>query len=448
MAQGALPGFRDFYPDDLAERTHIMDAWRRVARRAAFEEYDGPPLEPLELYTRKSGDEIVGQLYSFEDKGGRRVSLRPEMTPTFARMVGARANALRKPVRWFSMPQLFRYERAQRGRLREHFQLNVDIVGESDVLADAELLSVACGICEELGLTSRDVRARVSDRRLLNAILDSLGVTAEQLPVVYAAVDKMEREPPEALAARMEQAGVSARAIDELIALCELRDLDAMRERAAGAGAEEFERLERYRDAVVALGYGDWLVFDLSIVRGLAYYTGIVFELFDAQGELRAICGGGRYDTLLATLGGTDLPALGFGMGDVVLGELLRDRGLMPARESGTDVWIVAAEGTEPHAVLRLAGGLRRAGFSVDYVLNETRLRTQRTGAQLKAAQKANARFAAVVQPDGGVELREMRSGGPEPVLVAVNAVSDELHKRLSAETNGSASNISSTSHE
>jgi histidyl-tRNA synthetase len=448
MAQGALPGFRDFYPDDLAERTHIMDAWRRVARRAAFEEYDGPPLEPLELYTRKSGDEIVGQLYSFEDKGGRQVSLRPEMTPTFARMVGARANALRKPVRWFSMPQLFRYERAQRGRLREHFQLNVDIVGESDVLADAELLSVACGICEELGLTCRDVRARVSDRRLLNALLDSLGVTEEQLPVVYAAVDKMERESREALAGRMEQAGVSTRAIHELFALCELRDLDAMRDRAAGAGAEEFERLERYRDAVAALGYGDWLVFDLSIVRGLAYYTGIVFELFDAQGELRAICGGGRYDTLLGTLGGTDLPALGFGMGDVVLGELLRDRGLMPARKSGTDVWIVAAEGAEPHAVLRLAGDLRRAGLSVDYMLNEAKLRTQRTGAQLKAAQKANARFAAVLQPDGNVELREMRSGSSEPVVVAGNAVSDELHKRVSAKMNGSASNISSTSHE
>src|ERR687889_2125751 len=166
MSLDALPGFREFYPSELAERNYIIGTWREVARRYAFVEYDGPPLEPLELYTRKSGDEIVGQLYNFVDKGGRDVALRPEMTPTVARMVGARANALRKPVRWFSMPQLFRYERQQRGRLREHFQLNVDIVGEADVTADAELLAVAVDIMRELGLSAGDVRARVSDRRL------------------------------------------------------------------------------------------------------------------------------------------------------------------------------------------------------------------------------------------------------------------------------------------
>ncbi|HLV25090.1 MAG TPA: histidine--tRNA ligase [Gemmatimonadales bacterium] len=448
MAQGALPGFRDFYPDDLAERAHIMDAWRRVARRAAFEEYDGPPLEPLELYTRKSGEEIVGQLYSFEDKGGRPVSLRPEMTPTFARMVGARANALRKPVRWFSMPQLFRYERAQRGRLREHFQLNVDIVGESDVLADAELLSVACGICAELGLGAEDVRARVSDRRLLNALLDSLGITELQRGAVYAAVDKMGRESREALTARMTQAGVGEAAISDLFALCELRDLDALRERAGGAGQEEFDRLARYRDAVNALGFGDWLVFDLSIVRGLAYYTGIVFELFDAKGELRAICGGGRYDTLLATLGGADLPALGFGLGDVVLGELLRDRGLMPARQHGADVWVVAAEGTEPHDVLGLVGYLRNETFSVDYVLNEEKLRTQRTGAQLKAAQKSGARSSAILHPDGRVELREMRAGGAEPLVLDRESLAAELRKRVPGAIDGSATISTATSNE
>src|ERR671921_287271 len=186
MFKGALPGLRDFYPQELSERAFIMAIWREVARRFAFVEYDGPPLEPLELYTRKSGDEIVGQLYNFVDKGGREVSLRPEMTPTFARMVGARANALRKPVRWFSLPQLFRYERQQRGRLREHFQLNVDIVGEADVTADAELLAVAIDILRELKLTASDVRARVSDRRLLNALLDAAGASEGQLPAIYA----------------------------------------------------------------------------------------------------------------------------------------------------------------------------------------------------------------------------------------------------------------------
>src|SRR5690242_3127520 len=189
MAQGALPGFRDFYPELLAERAYIFGVWRDVARRFAFIEYDGPPLEPLELYTKKSGDEIVAQLYNFTDKGERAVALRPEMTPTFARMVAARANALRKPVRWFSMPQLFRYERQQKGRLREHFQLNVDIVGESDVTADAELLAVAIDIMREFGLSPEDVRARVSDRRLMRALLERIGIGEAQAGGVFGIID-------------------------------------------------------------------------------------------------------------------------------------------------------------------------------------------------------------------------------------------------------------------
>src|SRR5918992_1493627 len=195
MSKGALPGFRDFYPEKFAERARILHVWRDVARRYAFVEYDGPPLEPLDLYTRKSGEEIVGQLYTFEDKGGRAVSLRPEMTPTLARMVAARANALRKPVRWFSMPQLFRYERQQKGRLREHFQLNVDLVGETSVAADAELLAVAIEIMRAFGLTAADVVARVSDRRLLGALLESLGVADVDMAAVFGVVDKIERQP-------------------------------------------------------------------------------------------------------------------------------------------------------------------------------------------------------------------------------------------------------------
>src|SRR5690242_5667864 len=195
MQTKALPGFRDFYPGDLALRAHIVRTWRAVASRYGFEEYDGPPLEPLELYTVKSGAEIVGQLYNFTDKGGREVALRPEMTPTLARMVAARANGLKKPIRWFSVPQLFRYERQQRGRLREHFQLNVDIIGESDVTADAELLAVAIDIMGEFGLSPADVRARVSDRRLLRALLDRLGVSEDQMPAVFGVIDKFERQP-------------------------------------------------------------------------------------------------------------------------------------------------------------------------------------------------------------------------------------------------------------
>ena len=219
MHKGPLPGFRDFYPDELAQRAHIMAAWRRVARRYAFQEYDGPPLEPLDLYTKKSGEEIVGQLYNFTDKGGREVSLRPEMTPTVARMVAARANALRKPVRWFSMPQLFRYERQQKGRLREHFQLNVDIFGEPDVTADAELLAVAIDIVRELGLTSDDVVARVSDRRLLNDYLLAAGVPDERVVDVYAVVDKLERTPRDVSREKLAALGLDDRAAGAVLEL-------------------------------------------------------------------------------------------------------------------------------------------------------------------------------------------------------------------------------------
>src|SRR5688572_13568214 len=220
MSQGALPGFRDFYPERLATRNYLTGVWRDVARRYGFVEYDGPPLESLELYTKKSGDEIVGQLYAFTDKGGRDVALRPEMTPTLARMVGVRANAVRKPVRWFSVPQLFRYERQQKGRLKEHFQLNVDILGEADVTADAELLAVAIDMMRTFGLSATDVRARVSDRQLLRALLTHAGVTDEQMPAVYAAVDKIEREPRESLTRKLAEAGVaeevSARVFDSV----------------------------------------------------------------------------------------------------------------------------------------------------------------------------------------------------------------------------------------
>src|SRR5687768_8045297 len=208
MSAGALPGFRDFYPKELAEREHIFRAWHDVARRFGFEQYDGPPLESLELYTKKSGEEIVGQLYAFTDKGGREVALRPEMTPTLARMVSAKASALRKPVRWFSVPQLFRYERKQRGRLREHFQLNCDIIGEADVTADAELLATAIDMMRAFGLTAADVRARVSDRQLLRGLLVLTGIPEEALPSVYAVVDKLDREPRASLEAKLRTAGL------------------------------------------------------------------------------------------------------------------------------------------------------------------------------------------------------------------------------------------------
>jgi histidyl-tRNA synthetase len=395
MPLDALPGFREFYPSELAERNFIIGIWRDVARRYAFVEYDGPPLEPLELYTRKSGEEIVGQLYSFADKGGREVALRPEMTPTLARMVAAKANALRKPVRWFSIPQLFRYERKQRGRLREHFQLNVDIIGEPDVTADAELLAAAIDVMRAFGLTPSDVRARVSDRQLLRGLLVLTGIPEEMLPAVYAVVDKLDREPRASLEAKLRAAGLHDVFIARVFEVLKHTDLATLRERYGDVPElrEEFARLARYFEYLDALGVAEWVEFDLSIVRGLAYYTGIVFELFDAKRELRAICGGGRYDSLLKQLGGTDLPALGFGMGDVVLTELLRSTGRMPKGIPLVDVWVAYGDEALLDDAMRVARQLRDRGLSVEYALGG-----QQLSRQLKAADAAGARDVLVLQ--------------------------------------------------
>jgi histidyl-tRNA synthetase len=399
MAQGALPGFRDFYPEQFAERAYITGVWRDVARRFAFVEYDGPPLEALELYTKKSGEEIVSQLYNFADKGGRDVALRPEMTPTLARMVAAKANALRKPIRWFSVPQLFRYERQQRGRLREHFQLNVDIVGEPDVTADAELLAVAIEVMRELGLSSEDVRARVSDRSLLRALLATLGVTDEQTPVVFNVVDKLERQPRDVSREKLAAAGMTEEAIGTLLNLMEGVTLEALEAQFSSTPAINVRLVElrRYFDQLERLAVRDWVTIDLTIVRGLAYYTGIVFELFDARGELRAICGGGRYDNLLASLGGVDLPALGFGMGDVVLGELLRERGYLQDHATVTqpDFWVAAEDPSLRGDVVSVATLLRRAGAAVEYALREQSLSKQR-----KASHSAGATYFVTLPPD------------------------------------------------
>jgi histidyl-tRNA synthetase len=417
MQTKALPGFREFYPADLALRTHIFRTWRTVAMRYGFEEYDGPPLEPLELYTAKSGDEIVGQLYAFTDKGGREVALRPEMTPTLARMVAARANGLKKPIRWFAIPQLFRYERQQRGRLREHFQLNCDLIGEPGPLGDAEIIALAIDVMRAFGLGPGDVRVRLSDRRVLRALLLGAGVGEGQLPTAFQAVDKIERIDRPALAEQLVSAGLSGPAVDGVFEAASWRGMAALRGALARVpgGAEEGEPLSRVVDALDAMGLGEFVEVDLTIVRGLAYYTGTVFELFDSGRTLRAICGGGRYDGLLQAVGGVDLPALGFGMGDVVLGELLKARGLAPSDDSSIDVFLAAITEADLPFVLRLAHELRDAGLRVEYALG-----AQAVGKQLKLADARNARFAVVIGPDdrarGEVMLKDLAGKGQEGV--------------------------------
>ncbi len=389
-----------------------MSVWRRVLHRYAFVEYDGPPLEPLDLYRKKSGDELVGQLYSFTDKGDREVAMRPEMTPTFARMVAARANALRKPVRWFSVPQLFRYERQQKGRLREHFQLNADIVGEAGVTADAELVAVALDIMREFGLSSTDVSARVSDRRLLNALLTHVGVVEASMSAVYAVIDKRGREPANVSREKLVAAASSESIADAIDSMLECTDVDSLVNRYGSVPevADHIQRMHEYMKFVGSLGFDGWVKLDLSIVRGLAYYTGIVFELFDTAGEFRAICGGGRYDTLLETLGGVDLPALGFGMGDVVIGDLLRGRGLIPSAESRTDYWIAADDDSLVAEMMTVAARLRQHDKSVEYAL-----KPQQLSRQLKAATAAGADSAVLIKRDaferGEVTVRDMKAG-------------------------------------
>lgn len=413
-----LPGFRDFFPEELALRRHIFSAWRRVGARYGFTEYDGPPLEALELYTRKSGEEIVGQLYEFEDKGGRAVALRPEMTPTFARMIAARAAGLAKPVRWFSIPQLFRYERPQRGRLREHFQLNMDIVGETNPLSDSEIIGAGIDALRELGLGAADIVVRISDRRLIGALLDAHGIAAADHVPVFGALDRIEKEGEGGVRGRLAAVGVEGEAAGRLLEAIRL----PLEELAAACGGDEAiteaaGRLSTVFANLGAAGFADFVRFDAGLVRGLAYYTGTVFEIWDRRDELRAICGGGRYDDLLKALGGVDLPALGFGMGDVVLAELLRDRGLVPGAVRRVDDYIVCVSDAERPLALGLARALRDGGRRVLYDL-----RPRGVGRQFKAAHQAGAGRAIVLGPReverGVAVLRDMASGEEREVAL------------------------------
>jgi histidyl-tRNA synthetase len=339
------------------------------------------------------------------------------MTPTLARMVAARASAFKKPIRWFSIPQLFRYERQQRGRLREHFQLNCDLIGESGYLADAEIIALAVDAVRAFGLGPEDFRVRLSDRRLLAALLGALGVSEAQTGTVYQVFDKLRRAPEEVSLRKLVDGGLDRGTSEVLLDLARARSWD----RLAGVDSSlrrvlgEGDSLRQTFEALDTMGFGDYLDLDLGIVRGLAYYTGTVFELFDAKGELRAICGGGRYDNLLQSLGGVDLPALGFGMGDVVLTELLRGRGLAPPSEPTIDVFLAAISQDDVPEILGLARELRDAGLRVEYALAP-----QTVGKQLNLADTRGARLAIVVGPDdrarGEVMVKDLRGKGQVPV--------------------------------
>jgi histidyl-tRNA synthetase len=388
-----LPGFRDFYPEPLPSpdawsadaRQHIFNAWRATARRYGFREYDGPPLEPLELFTTKSGEEIIGQLYNFKDKGDREIALRPEMTPTLARMVAANERNYKKPIKWFAIPQLFRYEKQQKGRLREHFQFNADIFGEADPAAEAELIALLIDTLRALNLTSEDFVIRLSSRNAWQQFFEQRGGDPAKAYDFYQAIDKMEREKEDVTAQKLADVGIQAADVKAFI-----------------TAAEPNAELRAILDSLAARGLGEFVKVDYQVIRGLAYYTGAVFEAFDRKGEFRAIAGGGRYNNLVKLISGgkVDLAALGFGMGDVVLLELLKSRGLLPKFSANVDAFVLIEDEALRAASLGVIQKLRQSGQVIEFSLTPAK-----PDKQFKRAMELGARqtIRLVNTPEGVV---------------------------------------------
>jgi histidyl-tRNA synthetase len=365
-----VKGTRDFYPEDMRLRNWLFAHWRRIALAYGYEEYDACVLESEELYVRKAGDEITGQLYNFVDKGERRVALRPEMTPTLARMVLAKGASLPLPARWFTIAQCFRYENMQRGRKREHYQWNLDVIGLATVAAEAELMAAQRDFLRAVGLitdTTSNVVFRVSNRQVIQHFLAGLGIVGEAFAAVCVVIDKRDKIGDEATAAQLAGLGVPAESAGRILKLLDLKGLAAV-ENAVGRDNPGYVALKELVELSAAAGMGAELVIDLGVIRGLSYYTGTVWEVFDASGDLpRAIAGGGRYDRLLEVLGGPAQPMVGFGFGDVVIAEILRDRGLLPAealRRRVDDVVFPMGAG-EFAVAAKVASNLRRQGRSV-----------------------------------------------------------------------------------
>jgi histidyl-tRNA synthetase len=418
-----LPGFRDFYPEPLPHqdvwsadaRQHIFDKWRGTARRYGFREYDGPPLEPLELFTTKSGEEIVGQLYNFVDKGERAISLRPEMTPTLARMVAAHERNYKKPIKWFALPQLFRYERQQKGRLREHFQFNADIIGETDPAADAELIALLIDTLRSFGLTSEDFVIRLSSRNAWHDFYENgrpprpdgegnivAGIKEYEF---FQIIDKLERTPPEETEKKLAALGFSLVDVNQFI-----------------ESGQPTAELESILQNLAARGLGSFVKIDYRVIRGLAYYTGVVFEAFDRKGEFRAIAGGGRYDNLVKLISGgkVNLPALGFGMGDVVLLEILKARKLLPHFDANVDVYVLIEDESLRAPSLKLIQDLRAAGFAVEYSLTPAK-----SDKQFKRAQELKAAFTAKLESESYVRIRNLKSR--DEVVAGASDVANHL---------------------
>ncbi len=415
-----VKGTRDFYPAEMARRNWIIEGWRKASLRNGFEEYDGPMFEYLKMFQIKSGDEIVEQLFSFKDRGGRDLALRPEITPTLARMVNQRINSLPKPIKWFSVPRLFRAERPQRGRLREFFQWNIDIIGLDDILADAEVIFTTVDYLREVGLTHKDIRVKISSRKLLAAGLVNIGIAVNQLDSLYALLDKYSKIPRDTfekeLARQVGDTGTAGKIMEfmSVTAINEVPD-------AVGTSREiekTMDELAGLYELLRRMGIEQYCELYPSIVRGLAYYTGVVFEVHEVAEGLRAIAGGGRFDNLLHDFGGPKMPATGMGMGDCVLEILLEERDLFEKQlpKAGLNYFIAYVNESYRDAAVELAMRLRLKHFSADFSYKAAKL-----GSQLKQASAQNAQKCIIIGDEYGDKqllVKDMTSGAQERVDV------------------------------
>ena len=426
MLVGPPRGTRDFYPDDMRIRNWLFNTWREMALRYGFEEYDGPVLESEELYIQKSGEEILSQLYNFVDKGGRRVALRPEMTPTMARMIGAKGGGLARPVKWFAIVQCFRYERMSLGRKREHYQWNLDIIGVNEVTAEAELIAAALDTIAALGIDQDTVVVKISHRGILEALLQSLDIPKGKWSSLFAVIDKHGKEPDTVLHSMCRSIEISDATINRLFRLFEVNGLEEL-ERifpAMGGGCKAVEDVRTLFGHLKNYGVDTHCQFSPTIVRGLPYYTGIVFESFDREGRFRALFGGGRYDHLLDMFGAKDSPAVGLGFGDVVACEIANFQKAVPDFQREIDYFIIPYSDEERCHAIVLAKELRRAGKRVDMALEIKRLKKA-----LSDAHRTGARNAILLLPEElrerKVILRNMSSGQEDRIPL------EELMSRL-----------------
>lgn len=382
----ALPGFRDFTPDECAVRNYLFEVWRGVARRFGFIEYETPVLEDTGLYLKKSGGELSSQLFRFEDQGGRDVTLRPEVTASLARLVAQHQRNFPKPLKWFEVGACFRYEKPQKGRGREFHQFNVDILGEAGIAADAELISLAIETMLSFGFEKEDFQVRISDRMAWLDFAKKHDIPDESTAEFLSIVDKIDRDTPENLTKKL---AVFSLTPDQV------RAFMADHEHASTAYRAIAQDLS-------ARGYDGCFELDLSIVRGLAYYTGIVFEVFDRKKSMRAVAGGGRYDTLIHTIsdGAVDLPATGFAMGDYVICNLIEEtphaailmKAWLMRNSAACDLYLVVADDAKRTEALRLLTDLRQAGIAADMGFSSAKV-----AKQFQAAERCGARFALVI---------------------------------------------------